>query len=225
MRIVRGRASDIEADRAVTDALREDAAETDEDVVRAWAPHRQVAFGRRDARADGYAHACRAADERDYPAYERDVGGRAVAYTGNTVAFVRLEPIEDVRQGLDARYDATLAAVRRGLEVVGVAAERGEPPDAFCPGCHSLSANGKLVGLAQRVSAGVAQVAGVVVVRDHGPIADVLTGVYDALGVPFDPDSVGSVARAGGDGDPTAVARAIESALVGDRDATVERLA
>jgi lipoate-protein ligase A len=215
----------MEADRAVTDALREDAAETGEAIVRAWRPHRQLAFGRRDARADGYERARRAARERGYPAYERDVGGRAVAYTGNTVAFVRLEPIEDVRQGLDARYDATLAAVQRGLERVGVAAERGEPPDAFCPGRHSLSANGKLVGLAQRISAGVAQVAGVVVVRDHGPIADVLTGVYDALGVPFDPDSVGSVARAGGDGDPTAVARAIESALVGDRDATVERLA
>jgi lipoate-protein ligase A len=215
----------MEADRAVTDALREDAAETGEAIVRAWRPHRQLAFGRRDARTDGYERARRAADEHGYPAYERDVGGRAVAYTGNTVAFVRLEPIEDVRQGLDARYDATLAAVRRGLEAVGVAAERGEPPDAFCPGRHSLSADGKLVGLAQRVSAGVAQVAGVVVVRDHGPIADVLTGVYDALGVPFDPDSVGSVARAGGDGDPTAVARAIESALVGDRDATVERLA
>ena len=225
MRVVRGRASDIEADRAVTDALRADAAETGEGIVRAWTPHRQVAFGRRDARADGYERARRAATERGYPTYERDVGGRAVAYTGNTVAFLRLEPTDDGRQGVDARYEAALAAVRRGLGSVDVAAEQGEPPDAFCPGGHSLSADGKLVGLAQRVSAGVAQVAGIAVVRDHERIADVLTGVYDALGVPFDPDSVGSVARAGGADDPTAVARAIEAALVGDRDATVERLA
>ena len=224
MRIVRGRADSIEADRAVTDALREDVRETGEGVVRAWTPHRQLAFGRRDARADGYPEARAAAESRGFPPYERSVGGRAVAYTGSTVAFVRVEPLDDIRTGLDARYDAAVGDLRRALETVGVDAERGEPPDAFCPGDHSLSAAGKIVGIAQRVSQGAAATAGVVVVRDHAEIAAVLDPVYEALAVPFDPGSVGSVARAGGDGDPETVARAVEDALVGDREATVERL-
>jgi len=224
MRVVRGRAEAVDDDRAITAALREDVAATDEGVVRAWRPHRQVAFGRRDARADGYERARAAASERGYPPYERDVGGRAVAYTGNTVAFCRFQPIDDVRRGLDDRYEAALEDVRQGLASVGVDAERGEPPGAFCPGQHSLSADGKLVGLAQRVSDGVAQVAGIAVVRDHGPIADVLGPVYGALDVPFDPEAVGSVARAGGTADPEAVARALEAALVGDCERTVETI-
>lgn len=224
MRTVRGRASDIDEDRTVTAALRADTTETGEGAVRAWSPHRQVAFGRRDARADGYERARTAAEERGYPPYERDVGGRAVAYTGATVAFLRLEPVADMRRGMDERYDAAVADVRRGLETVGVVAERGEPPESFCPGQHSLSADGKIVGLAQRISKGVAQTAGIAVVRDHEAIADVLDPVYDALGIPFDPDSVGSVARAGGDGDSERVVRALEDALVGDRETTVERV-
>lgn len=224
MRIVRGRADSIATDRDATEALREAVRESGEAVVRAWTPHRQLAFGRRDAHADGYERARAAAEAHGFPPYERSVGGRAVAYTGSTVAFVRVEPVEDIRTGLDARYDAAVRDLGAALETVGVSAERGEPPDAFCPGEHSLSSRGKIVGIAQRVSRHAAATAGVVVVRDHEAIAGVLDPVYDALGVPFDPDSVGSVARAGGDGDPETVARAVEDALVGDREATVERL-
>jgi hypothetical protein len=83
---------------------------------------------------------------------------------------------------------------------------------------------GKVVGVAQRVAKGAAQVAGIVIVRDHAEIAAVLEPVYGALEVPFDPETVGSVAAAGGPRDPERVARAVESALVGDREATVERL-
>lgn len=222
MRVVRGRADTVDDDRAVTAALRGDVAATGEGVVRAWRPHKQVAFGRRDTRADGYERARTAASERGYPPRERDVGGRAVAYTGNTVAFCRFQPIADVRRGLDDRYETAIADVQRGLAAVGVVAERGEPPGAFCPGQHSLSAEGKLVGLAQRVADGVAQVAGIAVVRDHGLIADVLAPVYGALDVAFAPDAVGSIARAGGTDDPDTVARALETALVGGAEPTVE---
>ena len=149
------------------------------------------------------------------PEHER-IGGRAVAYTGTTVAFARTEAVDDVRSGIDERYDRATADVRRALEAVGVDAAEGEPPDSFCPGTHSLSADGKIVGLAQRVQKGVALVAGVCVVRDAGAIADVLSAVYPALGVPFDRSSVGSVADAGGDADPDAVCRALEWELAGD---------
>jgi len=232
MRVVRGRAAGIEEDRAVTRALAADVAETDEPAVRAWTPARQVAFGRRDSRADGYERARAAAREHGFPPREREVGGRAVAYSGTTVAFARIEPVGDLRRGIDGRYGAAVADLRRALDRFGVETERGEPPDAWCPGAHSLSAagGGKLVGIAQRVSDGSAVVAGCVPVADREAIAAVLGDVYGALGVPFDLESVESVARAaGGTGgtarpDAVAVARAVEETLVGDRDPRVERL-
>jgi lipoate-protein ligase A len=224
MRAVRGRAADIEADRAVTRSLLADARDSGEAAVRAWTPHRQVAFGRRDARADGYQRARAAARERGYPPYERSTGGRAVAYTGSTVAFLRAEPAETAREGIDARYEALLTDVQRALAGLGVDAERGEPPDSFCPGTHSLQADGKVVGAAQRVQQGVGLAAGICVVRDREAIASVLEPVYEALAVPFDPDTVGSLERAlDGTVGPQEACRAIERELAGP-DAAVERL-
>jgi len=216
MRLLRGRASDYERDAART---REMVARADaEPALRVWRPHRQVAFGRRDRRAAGYDRARQAATERGYAVLEREVGGRAVAYTGSTVAFALAEPTATDHEGIGERYDRVTGATRRALATVGVDASEGEPPDSFCPGTHSLQADGKLVGIAQRVRQDVALTAGLVVVRDHDTAAAVLSPVYDALGVSFDPDSVGSVARAGGTGD--GLLDALETELVGPRSVT-----
>ncbi|QIO21598.1 lipoate--protein ligase family protein [Haloarcula sp. JP-L23] len=223
MRLLRGRASDHERDYERTRAMVTGVADDGTPALRVWTPHRQVAFGRRDRRAEGYDRAQEAAADRGYPVLERAVGGRAVAYTGSTVAFALTEPVADSRGDIGGRYDRVSAAVRRGLATVGVDAAEGEPPDSFCPGTHSLQADGKVAGLAQRVRRQVALTAGIVVVSDHEAIAAVLDPVYDALGVPFDPDSVGSVSRAGGRGDPAEVVDALERALVGERSVSERR--
>lgn len=225
MRVLRGRAADREVDRRATAGMLDRTGETGEPAVRVWAPHRQVAFGRRDARAEEFETAAAAAREAGFDAVERSVGGRAVAYTGTTtLAFALSTPIDDLRRGMEDRYDRVTASVRRALQDVGAPARRGEPDRSFCPGSHSLQCRGKVAGVAQRVRADAALVSGVVVVDDHGEIGTVLDPVYDALDVPFDPDSVGSVARAGGETDPEAVARAVERRLVDGRDADVERV-
>src|SRR5699024_5297908 len=207
-----GRAADIDADRERTRAMFDSTKETGEPAVRAWCPHRQVAFGRRDARADGYEEAKRAAADGGFPAVERAVGGRAVAYTGSTVAFARAEPAEG--RAIQRRYDRASADLQRAFGRLGVETRPGEPPDSFCPGSHSLQANGKIAGLAQRVTDEGALVAGIVLTRDADAIADVLAPVYRALDVPFDPASVGSVEGADGESEPAIVADEIERALV-----------
>jgi lipoate-protein ligase A len=221
MRVVRGRAGSIDRDRGASRRLLAWAADG-ETAVRAWRPHRQVAFGRRDVRSEGYDRAREAARERGFPPVERDVGGRAVAYTGATVAFARAEPAEG-RSGIDERYDRASADLRVALRRLGVDAREGEPDDSFCPGTHSLQARGKVVGIAQRVRRDAAVAAGIVLVRDHAGIAGVLEPVYDALGTRLDPDTVGSIARAGGDADPDRVARTVEAVLVGEADPEVVR--
>ena len=218
MRVFRGRAGTIDADRAVTERLLEIAA-GGEPAVRVWIPHRQVAFGRRDARLEGYRRAHVAAREAGFPPVERDVGGRAVAYDGETtVAFARGEPIDDFRRGTAERYERLTADVETALGELGLEVSRGEPADAFCPGSHSLQADGgKVAGIAQRVRQDGALVAGLVLVDAADELAGALEAVYDALGVPFDPESVGSVAGAGGPTDPDLVRETLEETLVGDR--------
>ena len=221
--MVRGRGEDIATDRAVTRHLLEWTGGTGETAVRVWRPHRQVAFGPRDYNADGYDDAAAAARGHDYAVHERDVGGRPVAYTGDTLAFARIEPVDDGRTDLEGRYAAVRVDVRDALADLGVDAEPGEPDRAFCPGQYSLqAAGGKLVGIAQRVTGDAALVAGILVVDGHEEIAAVLEPVYEALEIAFDPDSVGSVERAGGRVDPVDIILRVEDALVGDHLGSVE---
>jgi len=222
MRVLRGRCEDHVADHERTQRLADEVADSRDPALRVWRPHRQVAFGRRDARSVGYDRAREIATERGYAVLERSVGGRAVAYTGSTVAVALATPVDGDRSGIQRRYDDASDRLRSALERLGVDATPGEPPESFCPGSHSLQAAGKLVGIAQRVRQRVAVVAAVVIVDDHDAVAAVLEPVYEALGVPFDPDSVGSLARAGDTTDAEAVIEALTGAFVGDRPTTVE---
>ncbi len=225
MRVIRGRAETPDADRRVTAELLDDVTDGGPPAVRVWAPHRQIAFGRRDAREDGYEAAREVAEQRGYVALERSVGGRAVAYTGETtLAFAHVVPVDDTRGGLNERYERATRTLLDVFSDLGVDAERGEPDNSFCPGQHSIRADGKVVGVAQRVRTDAALVSGCVLVDDRAELASVLDDVYDALDVPFDPDSVGTVAAASGPSDPYYVARAIEDAFVGDDERDVESI-
>jgi lipoate-protein ligase A len=224
MYVFRGRVEDPEADRDATAEMLSRTARNGEPTLRVWTPHRQVAFGRRDVRADEYEAAAEVAREAGFDPYERSVGGRAVAYTGSTVAFARAEPVEDIRSGMNDRYEAATTTVQRALWKLDVPAQRGEPTDTFCPGDYSLSFDGKLAGIAQRVRKGAALVSGVIVVDGHAEIAEVLEPVYEALDVPFEPDTVGSIERVGGRTDRETVIGTVEDALVGDREPTVREI-
>ncbi|MXV63219.1 lipoate--protein ligase family protein [Natronorubrum sp. JWXQ-INN-674] len=234
MRVIRGRAATIEADRDLSRQLLSFAADGDP-AVRVWTPHRQVAFGRRDRRLEGYDRACERARERAFPPVERDVGGRAVAYDGETtLAFARAEPVADFRRGTDERYERATNAIVDALRSLEDDLEpvRGEPSDSFCPGTHSLShtregdgeePERKVVGIAQRVRQDAAVTAGIVLVARREELTATLEDVYGALEVPFDPESVGTVAGGGGPSDPSVVRSALEDALVGERaDVTIE---
>lgn len=222
MRVVRGRADTMAADRAETRDLMDWTGETGNVGLRVWTPGKHVAFGRRDAGRDGYEGAVAAAERLGFPTVEREVGGQAVAYTDSTIAFARTEPVDDVREGLHGRYERVTGAVQKALWRSGVPAQRGEPDDSFCPGSHSLQYRGKIVGVAQRVRQDAAMISGVCIVADDREIADVLDAVYPALGLPFDPRTVGSVENAGGR--RAAILEELERALIVDasKDETIE---
>lgn len=222
MRVLRGHGSTPAADHSLSAELLEVTAETGVSGVRVWYPPPHVAFGRRDRSAAGYEAAREAAAERGYPPVQRRVGGHAVAFTGETLAFALATPAGGDRTGIQSRYEAVLEDLQDALASCGVEATRGEPPAAFCPGSHSLQASGKLAGLAQRVRRDVAVVGGLVVAGDAAAFAAVLDPVYAALDIDFDPAAVESVADAGGDSD--ALRETVEAALVGDEPRTVREL-
>lgn len=231
MRVLRGRATDPVADRELTASLLTAAADGTPGI-RVWAPPRQVAFGRRDAREPGYERARRLAAEEGFQPLQRDVGGRAVAYTGQTLAFAHAVPLDGDSRSIPERYERATEVVLTALRGIGATVAAGEPLNAFCPGDHSVRVvdGGKVSGIAQRVGTDAALIAGCLVVRSddaHG-VAAVTAPVYDALGVPFDPTTVGSVAGAGGPDDPERVSRALEAAFVdgpwGDGDGRIDRV-
>ncbi len=221
MRVYRGRRDAAASDRAVTRDLIGDVRERGEPAIRVWYPPPQVAFTRRDRARDGYDAARRAATDRGFVATERETGGRAVAFTGDVLGVVRAEPVDATESGIGARYETTVSALQRAFEHLGVDVRRGEPADAWCPGTHSLQAGGKIAGFAQRVRRDVALVAGAVVVRDADAVRAVLTPVYTALDIAFDPASVGTVAAAGGPTDHKSIRQAVESALLSAGEPTV----
>ena len=109
---------------------------------------------------------------------------------------------------------------------LGTDVEAGEPPDSFCPGGGAVRAvgGGKVAGVAQRVRADAVVVAGCVLVDDAAAQRAILDPVYRALGLDFDPESVGDVSTAGGPADPDVVAAALERSLVDGRPTRPEHV-
>ncbi|WP_435092786.1 lipoate--protein ligase family protein [Halorubrum sp. N11] len=233
MRVLRGYDPRPGADRKHTAGLLAGAS-GGRSGLRVWTPPRQIAFGRRDAHESGFERAKRITAERGFEPVERDVGGRAVVYPGDTLAFAHAVPLgDDSGPGSIAdRYERATETVLEALRDLGADVSSGEPPESFCPGDHSIrvAGGGKIAGIAQRVRDDAALVAGCLVVTraDARDITDATAAVYDALGVPFDATTVGSVAEAGGPGDPKPVVRALEGAFIddpwGDGDPQIERI-
>ncbi len=81
------------------------------------------------------------------------------------------------------------------LRTLGVDAALGPVPGEYCPGEFSINdGHGhKLVGTAQRLVRGGALFGTVILVADPEPIREVLTAVYEQLGLSWDPGTVGAV--------------------------------
>lgn len=164
---------------------------------------RHVGVTRRDTRREGFAGAVRAANGLGYPVLVRASGGGAIAADTGTFGFSIIRPEEDGKQGIDERYDEASDFVLAAFKRLGFSgAEVGEVRDEFCPGDHSIrfgsyESGMKLVGIAQRITRRATSVGGIVLVSGEKELARVLERVYAAMSLPFRPESVGSLRRAG----------------------------
>src|SRR5215210_4773770 len=165
---------------------------------------RHVGVTRRDTFRPGFEDAVRAAGEMGYPVLVRSSGGGATAADRGTFGFSIIRPVDETNSGrpIMERYDEAASLVLGAFSRLGVAAEVGEVRDEFCPGDHSIRvgdrAGGmKVVGIAQRITRRATSVGGIVLVEGEQELARVLERVYNAMHLPFRPQSVGSLHRAG----------------------------
>ena len=166
------------------------------ETLRLARPGRIVAFGKQDAIASGYEEAVAAARAGGFEAIQRLAGGRAAVFHEGTLAFAHAVPDSDPKPGIQARFALVAEVMAAAFRRLGVDARVGEVPGEYCPGGHSVNAGGrrKLMGVGQRLIAGGAHVGGVVVVDGADLVNGILTPVYAALGLSFDPDATGSLA-------------------------------
>ena len=208
-------------DTAISHAfLEEVAAGRRSETFRLYVPGRVVAFGRQDTVADGYPGAVHACRVEGYEAVERLAGGRAAVFNEGTLAFSWAIPTSDPVGTIGVRFEEIDRIVLGALSSLGFDARVGEVEGEYCPGRYSVNLSGrwKVMGVGQRLRRGVAHVGGVVAVWGHEAINRVLTPVYRALSLEWDPDATGSLRAARPDTAMSGVADALlaELALLGE---------
>jgi octanoyl-[GcvH]:protein N-octanoyltransferase len=165
-------------------------------VLRCYRPPPTVAFGRRDTFLAGFAAAARAARAHGFAPVIRAPGGRAAAYDEGCLVFDEIMPAEDSLAGIRDRFAHDAEWQAQALRGLGVDARVGEVPGEYCPGAFTVNAGGrrKLIGAAQRAVPGGWLLSTVVVVESAPRLRGVLEAVYEALGLDWDPATVGAVA-------------------------------
>lgn len=210
-----------ERDTAVASALlaRVDAGELPA-TLRLARPRRVVAFSGRDAASPGFADAVEAATAHGFGAVLRLAGGRAAVFTSGTLSFSLSEPAETPSAGIEARFASMATRLRDALRTLDVDAHVGEVAGEYCPGAWSVNARGrvKLAGIGQRLRRRAAHTGGVLVVDDAAAIRDVLIDVQAAMGLDWDPSTVGAALDEAGGASWDRVRDAVVATFAADHD-------
>jgi len=165
------------------------------ETLRIARPGAFVAFAKRDAVAPGYDEAVAAARAGGFEAVLRLAGGRAAIFHEDTIELGHARPDREPRAHIHERFRDTAGHIVAALRSLGIDARVGEVAGEYCPGRYSVNARGKskLAGIGQRVVAGGSHTGVVLVVSGEESIRAVLDPVYDALGLPWRPETTGSV--------------------------------
>lgn len=169
-------------------------------TLRLYRPKPTVAFGRRDEFNPRFVQARAAAVGRGFEPLVRTVGGHAAAYHSGCLVVDHFQKASDAVSGNHERYGIFGAMFAEALTSLGIPAGVGELPGEYCPGEYSVwgqlpgGQRVKLIGTAQRVVAGAWWFSSGIVVTGADSLREVTTDVYQALGLPLDPATVGAAA-------------------------------
>jgi lipoate-protein ligase A len=166
-----------------------------DETLRIHVPGRMVAFGRQDTASVGYREATVAARSRGFAAVERLAGGRAAVFHPGTLAFTWTIPDPEPQISITPRFKELAEIMAEALRALGIEAQVGEVAGEYCPGAYSVNARNqkKIVGVGQRVARGAAHLGGVMVVNGSQTVRDILVPVYEAMDLPWNPQTTGSI--------------------------------
>lgn len=165
--------------------------------LRIYQPSPTVAFSGRDTLTPGFRQAVDVARSRGFAPRRRPAGGRAVAYTGQSIVVDHVGVEDDPRLGSKERFRANAETLAYALKSLGIDTGIGRLDGEYCPGEFSIHARKavKLVGAAQRIVKNAWLVSAVVQVGDQDLVSATTSAVYRELGLTWDPATAGSVER------------------------------
>lgn len=174
--------------------LRSELAAGATDLVHVYqAQNPTVAFSARDLRSPGIAEAAQIARDAGFTCVVRSPGGRMVAYDSGAVVIDHITGTPGGPSVFASNADHHLKVLR---SLSGVDLRIGEVDNEYCPGEFSINVAGsaKVLGSAQRITAGAALFSTVIQVVVPDRVRHVLIGVSDALGYPLRVSSIAGLA-------------------------------
>jgi octanoyl-[GcvH]:protein N-octanoyltransferase len=158
-------------------------------------PGHVVAFGKQDRIAPGFDRATELAHQHGFASVIRLPGGRAAVFHEEVISFSWTIPNADPIRDIRGRFTQAAELITATLAGLGIEASVGEISGEYCPGEFSVSHGRsiKLAGIGQRLTKRAAHVGGVLVVGGSERIREVLIPVYGALGIEWDPSTVGAL--------------------------------
>ncbi len=175
--------------------LEQEASAGGPEMLRVYRPRPTLAFSGRDCASPGIGAAAEAARRAGFTPVRRGPGGRAAGYHRGALCLDHVgTDVSGVAQ-IRPRFAAFGDLLAGALRDLGVDARVGPVPGEYCPGEFSINdgRGHKLVGTAQRLVRGGWLFGTVILVADVEPVRDVLTDVYRALDLDWDPRTVGAV--------------------------------
>jgi octanoyl-[GcvH]:protein N-octanoyltransferase len=196
-------------DMAISQALLEAVARGAPGVLRLFRPAPTLAFGRLDALRPGFPEARAAAERHGFAPVLRLAGGHAAAYHEQCLVYEEIRPAERLHEGLEERFAGATALLAGALAARGADVRVGPVAGEYCAGRHSVNLGGrvKVVGVAQRAIRGASLLSAFVIAGGGDAVRAVLTDVYAALALDWDPGTAGAL-----DLDVAAVAAAVRAA-------------
>ncbi|MDY3049423.1 MAG: lipoate--protein ligase family protein [Rothia sp. (in: high G+C Gram-positive bacteria)] len=167
-------------------------------TLRIYRPQPTVAFGRRDELNPRFAQARDLAQAAGFEPLVRTVGGHAAAYHQGCLVVDHFQKAADAVSGNHERYGIFGDMFAQALTDLGIPAGVGQLAGEYCPGDYSIwgqlpgGQKIKLIGTAQRVVAGAWWFSSGIVVTGADSLRSVTSQVYEALGLPLDPRTVGA---------------------------------